>query len=106
METISASNGTGKFLKPLFKHSIYEEVAERVFGCVKEKEDLGKGKLCWVWDGPESENQDKEIIAVIRSKEHVNMFGDFGYCDVLGNTWDHAQPLTKEEVLEYIVGGV
>jgi len=121
MEIISAPNGT-KFIKPSFECKLYEEIDGVVYGRVEGTsagwqaingysldrhewhltpaakpwyENLGKGKLCWVWD---SYREDAKIELVITYKEQ----DDYKF-KVYDTLYFNAEPLTPEEALEYIV---
>jgi len=123
-ETISAPNGT-KFIKPDFDCVLYEETEHYIYGRAMERackwsktgygindtgvnltpvstpwyEDLGKGKLCWVWN---YSDEPKTIQMVVSASNDV--IGSLVFHTPF-HIYDYAQPLTPEEALEYTVKG-
>ena len=122
MKTISAPNGT-KFIKPDFECVLYEETEHYIYGRAMERackwnktgygindtgvnltpapqpwyENLGKGKLCWVW----SYSDEPKTIQIVKSI-HKDITGSLQFQTPF-NEYNNAEPLTPEEALEYLV---
>ena len=59
-------------------------------------ENLGKGKLCWVWDVYKEDN----IIVLVT--KHIE-FNDYPFKALSGSGWKNATPLTPDEIKEFTV---
>lgn len=57
------------------------------------QENIGKGKLCWVWN---NNVVDKRLRLIVEYR------GD-GYATAENMTWNCAEPLTPEELKEYSI---
>ena len=124
METISAPNGTTKFIKPDFGCVLYEEVDKLIYGRIdcepavwnlkgtafqddKELhkyaltlapipwyENLGDGILCKVWDYDEKISYITLVTAYYEKASYPY--------ETVGFSYINAQPLTQDEVMKYI----
>jgi hypothetical protein len=124
METIQAPNGT-KFIKPEHDCVLLEIHNDILYGRYDATpcswflsgtihnnapvkltpapklwyEDIGKGKLCWVWNYTD----ERRLVDIVHSTGK-DMTGDITF-KTLNFAYAYAQPLTQEEALEYIVKG-
>ncbi len=62
-------------------------------------DDLGEGVLCWVWDGNEEPRRRLGVVVRYVPSEDIFKFG------LKNGVWyEHAEPMTAEEVKELLWG--
>lgn len=63
-----------------------------------------QGILCWVWDNDMHIHRQPSAVKIIQNRIGSSI-GEELFYDAIGDAWDCAKPLTKEEVMQFIYEG-